>query len=469
MSGNFYDLIASRFPMDRREPCFLLADRAISYAELEAGAGRIAALLIAKGVQPGDRVAVKAPKSPETGMLYLAVLMAGGVYLPLNTAYTEHEVRYFLDDAEPRLFITDAAPLAVEAAGLTPLAAAIARAPDDLAAIVYTSGTTGRSKGAMISHANIAANALALHQAWGFRPGDVLLHALPIFHIHGLFVGLHTALLNGSPMVWQAKFDADDVVAGLARSTVLMGVPTFYTRLLEHPGFTRAAAARMRLFVCGSAPLLESTFAEFEARTGQRILERYGMSEAGIITSNPLEGDRIAGSVGFPLSGVELRIGGGDDTGGIEIKGPSVFSGYWRMPEKTAEEFTADGFFKTGDVGRQDADGRVWISGRAKDLIITGGFNVYPKEIELVLDTLPGVIESAVIAVPHPDFGEAVVAVIAGEGDEAAVIAAARERLAAFKAPKRVFFVTDLPRNAMGKVQKAALRTDYAKIFQAAD
>jgi malonyl-CoA/methylmalonyl-CoA synthetase len=469
MSGNFYDLIASRFPMDRREPCFLLADRAISYAELEAGAGRIAALLIAKGVQPGDRVAVKAPKSPETGMLYLAVLMAGGVYLPLNTAYTEHEVRYFLDDAEPRLFITDAAPLAVEAAGLTPLAAAIARAPDDLAAIVYTSGTTGRSKGAMISHANIAANALALHQAWGFRPGDVLLHALPIFHIHGLFVGLHTALLNGSPMVWQAKFDADDVVAGLARSTVLMGVPTFYTRLLEHPGFTRAAAARMRLFVCGSAPLLESTFAEFEARTGQRILERYGMSEAGIITSNPLEGDRIAGSVGFPLSDVELRIGGGDDTGGIEIKGPSVFSGYWRMPEKTAEEFTADGFFKTGDVGRQDADGRVWISGRAKDLIITGGFNVYPKEIELVLDTLPGVIESAVIAVPHPDFGEAVVAVIAGEGDEAAVIAAARERLAAFKAPKRVFFVTDLPRNAMGKVQKAALRTDYAKIFQAAD
>jgi malonyl-CoA/methylmalonyl-CoA synthetase len=469
MSGNFYDLLASRFPMDRREPCFLLADRAISYAELEAGAGRIAALLIAKGVQPGDRVAVQAPKSPEAVMLYLAVLMAGGVYLPLNTAYTEHEVRYFLDDAEPRLFITDAAPLAEEAAALTPLAEAVARAPDDLAAIVYTSGTTGRSKGAMISHANIAANAVALHQAWGFQSGDVLLHALPIFHIHGLFVGLHTALLNGSPMVWQAKFDADDVLAGLARSTVLMGVPTFYTRLLQHPGFNRQAVAHIRLFVCGSAPLLESTFAEFEARTGQRILERYGMSEAGIITSNPLEGDRIAGSVGFPLSGVELRIGGGDDTGGIEIKGPSVFSGYWRMPEKTAEEFTADGFFKTGDVGRQDADSRVWISGRAKDLIITGGFNVYPKEIELVLDTLPGVVESAVIAVPHPDFGEAVVAVIAGTGDEAAVIAAARGKLAAFKAPKRVFFVTDLPRNAMGKVQKAALRADYAKIFQAID
>lgn len=468
MSGNFYDLLASRFPADRSRPCFLLAESTISYGDLEFGAARIAALLIAKGVQPGDRVAVQAQKSPEAVMLYLAVLMAGGVYLPLNTAYTEHEVRYFLDDAEPRLFITDAAPLASEATVLTPLAQAIHRAPDDLAAIVYTSGTTGRSKGAMISHANIAANARALHQAWGFRPGDVLLHALPIFHIHGLFVALHTALLNGSPMVWQAKFDANDVLAGLVRSTVLMGVPTFYTRLLEHPGFTREAVAHMRLFVSGSAPLLESTFAEFEARTGQRILERYGMSEAGIITSNPLDGARIAGSVGFPLQGVKLRIGG-KETGGIEIKGPSVFSGYWRMPEKTAEEFTADGFFKTGDVGRQDPDGRVWISGRAKDLIITGGFNVYPKEIELVLDALAGVIESAVIAIPHPDFGEAVVGVIAGEGDEAAVIAAAREKLAAFKAPKRVFFVADLPRNAMGKVQKAALRAEYAKIFQAAD
>ncbi len=465
MTGNFYDLLASRFPADRTAPCFLLPDGEISYGALEAGAGRLAALLIDRGVQPGDRVAVQAPKSPEAVMLYLAVLMAGAVYLPLNTAYTEHEVRYFLDDSEPKLFVTDAAPLAAEAATLAPLTQAMVRAPDDLAAIVYTSGTTGRSKGAMISHANIAANALALHQAWGFRPGDVLLHALPIFHIHGLFVALHTALLNGSPMVWQAKFDADEVLAGLPRATVLMGVPTFYTRLLEHPGFTREAAAHMRLFVCGSAPLLESTFDAFEARTGQRILERYGMSEAGIITSNPLDGARIAGSVGFSLPGVELRIGGGEDTGGIEIKGPSVFSGYWRMPEKTAEEFTADGFFKTGDVGRQDPDGRVWISGRAKDLIISGGFNVYPKEIELVLDTLPGVVESAVIAVPHPDFGEAVVAVIAGEGEEAAVIAAARQRLAAFKAPKRVFFVPDLPRNAMGKVQKAALRAAYADIF----
>lgn len=468
MSDNFYDLLASRFPTDRAAPCLLVGEQTLSYGAVEAGAGRLAALLVQKGVRPGDRVAVQAPKSPEQVMLYLAVLKVGAVYLPLNTGYTEHEIDYFRGDAEPVLFVTDAALLAREAQRLEPLATAVPRAAEDLAAIVYTSGTTGRSKGAMISHANLAANALALHRAWGFQPGDVLLHALPIFHIHGLFIALHTALLNGSAIVWLAKYDADEVLAALSRSTVMMGVPTFYTRLLEHPGFTREAARHMRLFVCGSAPLLESTFADFEARTGQRILERYGMSEAGIITSNPLIGERVAGSVGYPLPGVDLRIAkeaGGGETGEIEIKGPSVFSGYWRMPEKTREEFTADGYFKTGDVGRQDADGRVWISGRAKDLIISGGFNVYPKEIELVLDALPGVIESAVIAVPHPDFGEAVVAVIAGEGEEAAVIAAARSKLAAFKTPKRVFFVSDLPRNAMGKVQKAALRAIYAGAF----
>ncbi len=462
MSDNVYALLASGFPSDRASPCFLIGERTISYGALETGAARLAALLIRRGVNPGDRVAVQAPKSPESVMLYLAVLMAGAVYLPLNTAYTAHEVRYFLDDAEPALFVADAVPLAREAEALAPLAAPVERAADDLAAIVYTSGTTGRSKGAMINHRNMAANAVALHRAWGFRPGDVLLHALPIFHIHGLFVALHTALLNGSPMLWHAKFDADAVLADLPRATVMMGVPTFYTRLLEHPGLGRAQAEPMRLFVCGSAPLLESTFEAFAARTGHRILERYGMSEAGIITSNPLDGERIAGSVGYPLPGVEVRT---DRAGGIEIRGESVFSGYWRMPEKTREEFTSDGFFKTGDVGRQDPDGRLWISGRAKDLIISGGFNVYPKEIELVLDVLPGVTESAVIAVPHPDFGEAVVAVIAGRGEESAVIDAARERLAGFKAPKRVFFVDDLPRNAMGKVQKAVLRAEYAGVF----
>jgi malonyl-CoA/methylmalonyl-CoA synthetase len=318
----------------------------------------------------------------------------------------------------------------------------------------------------MLSHGNLATNAVALREIWGFSPKDVLLHALPIFHVHGLFVALHCAFLSGAPMVWLAKFTDPEVLAGLSRSTVMMGVPTFYTRLLANPAFTREATAHMRLFISGSAPLLSSTFAEFEERTGMRILERYGMSEAVIITSNPLHGERIAGSVGYPLPGVELRIGGGGETGVIEIRGPSVFGGYWRMPEKTAEEFTADGFFITGDVGRQDPDGRVWISGRAKDLIISGGFNIYPKEVELVIDELPGVAESAVIGVPHPDFGEGVVAVVIGKGDEAAMIAACRAQLAPYKSPKRVLFVDELPRNAMGKVQKNLLRARYAALFE---
>jgi malonyl-CoA/methylmalonyl-CoA synthetase len=463
---NLYDLLASRFPGDRTRACFILNDGTeISYGALEAGVGRIAALLKDRGVVVGDRVALQAAKSAEGVMVYLAALKIGAVFLPLNQAYTPSEVDYFLKDAEPKVFITDPVAFAAEAAGLAPVLETTPREDGDLASIIYTSGTTGRSKGAMLSHGNLAANAIALHQAWGFTPDDVLLHALPIFHVHGLFVALHCAFLSGCPMVWLPKFDDAEVLAGLKRSTVMMGVPTFYTRLLASEGFTREAAAHMRLFVCGSAPLLESTFAEFEARTGQRILERYGMSEAVIITSNPLEGERIAGSVGFPLPGVELRIGGGEATGVIEIRGPSVFGGYWRMPEKTAEEFTADGFFITGDVGRQDADGRVWISGRAKDLIISGGYNVYPKEVELVLDEMEGVTESAVVGVPHPDFGEAVVAVVIGQGDEAAMIAAAREQLAAFKTPKRVFFVDDLPRNAMGKVQKNLLRERFGGTF----
>jgi malonyl-CoA/methylmalonyl-CoA synthetase len=317
----------------------------------------------------------------------------------------------------------------------------------------------------MLTHGALAANALALHEAWGFTPDDVLLHALPIFHVHGLFVALHCAFLSGCPMVWLNRFDEAAVMEGLSGATVMMGVPTFYTRLLAHPGLTREATAHLRLFISGSAPLLESAFEAFEARTGHRILERYGMSEAVIITTNPLEGERKPGSVGFPLPGVDLRIGGGEETGVIEIRGPSVFSGYWRMPEKTAEEFTADGFFITGDVGRRDPDGRLWISGRAKDLIISGGYNVYPKEVELVLDEQPGVRESAVIGVPHPDFGEGVVAVVEGQGDEAALVSALRSRLAGYKTPKRVVFVDSLPRNAMGKIQKALLRQTYAQIF----
>jgi len=467
MSDNLYELLASRFPVDRTRPCFLLADGSeISYGALETAAGRIAALMIARGVVPGDRVALQVEKSPEAVMIYLAALMAGAVFLPLNAAYTPTEIEYFLADAEPRLFIQDARGFARQAETLEPLGAAVPRTASDLASIIYTSGTTGRSKGAMLSHGNLAANALALHQAWGFTPDDVLLHALPIFHVHGLFVALHCAFLSGAPMVWLPKYDDLQVVACLARATVMMGVPTFYTRLLANPAFTHEAAAHMRLFICGSAPLLEATFAEFEARTGQRILERYGMSEAVIITSNPLDGDRIAGSVGFPLPGVELRIGGGEATGVLEIRGPSVFGGYWRMPEKTAEEFSSDGFFITGDVGRQDPDGRVWISGRAKDLIISGGYNVYPKEIELVIDECPGITESAVIGLPHPDFGEAVCAVVIGKSDEASILARVREKLAGFKIPKRIFFVDELPRNAMGKVQKNLLRQKYGASFE---
>ncbi len=467
MSANLYDLLAGRFPADRTKPCFLLSDgSAISYGALEAGAAHVAGRLRAEGVQPGDRVALQAEKSAEVIMIYLGVLKAGAVFLPLNSAYTAAEVDYFLRDAEPKVFVTDPPAWVAEARRHPALAETAPREAADLASLIYTSGTTGRSKGAMLSHGNLADNALALHAAWGFTPDDVLLHALPIFHVHGLFVALHCALLSGAPMVWLSKFSDAEVLAGLKRSTVMMGVPTFYTRLLANPAFTREASAGVRLFISGSAPLLPSTFDEFEERTGQRILERYGMSEAVIITTNPLHGERIAGSVGYPLPGVELRIAGGEQTGVIQIKGPSVFSSYWRMPEKTAEEFTADGFFITGDIGRRDADGRVWISGRAKDLIISGGYNVYPKEVELVLDEMPGVTESAVIGVPHPDFGEGVVAVVIGEGEEAALIAEARRQLAAYKAPKRVVFVGELPRNTMGKVQKNLLRERFADLFK---
>ena len=462
---NLYQLIQSRFPADRAKACFCLPDgRAVSYAMLEEGVGRAAALLRAKGVKPGDRVAAQVEKSVGSVMLYLATLKVGAIYAPLNTAYTEAELKYFIADLEPALVVDDIRPFAGQSHAYAPDPVIEPVAQHDIAAIIYTSGTTGRSKGAMLSHANLAANAEALIQTWGYTQEDVLLHALPIFHVHGLFIALHCALMTGSSMLWLDKFSESEVLAALPRATVMMGVPTFYTRLLANPQFTREAASHMRVFISGSAPLLESTFSQFEARTGKRILERYGMSEAVIITSNPLNGERVAGSVGFALPGVQLRIEGGE-IGAIEIKGPSVFAGYWRNPEKTAEDFTIDGFFKTGDLGRQDRDGRVWITGRAKDLIISGGYNVYPKEIELVLDELPGVSESAVIGVPHKDFGEGVVAVCIAEADEAAIITAAREKLANFKAPKRVVCVDELPKNAMGKVQKNVLRARYKDLF----
>jgi malonyl-CoA/methylmalonyl-CoA synthetase len=385
--------------------------------------------------------------------------------VPLNTAYTPAEVGSFIADAEPAIVVADGHLSLGDFAPEPAAFETVPRRPDDLAAILYTSGTTGRSKGAMLSHDNLASNALVLKDYWRWQAGDVLIHALPIYHVHGLFVALHGALLNGSTMLWHKSFDADAVIADLGRATILMGVPTYYVRLAAHSGLTREASAGMRLFVSGSAPLLEATFAEFEARTGHRILERYGMTEAGMICSNPYEGERIPGTVGFPLPGVEARIR--DEV--LEIRGPNLFKGYWRQPEKTAEEMRADGFFITGDIATMDDEGRVAIVGRAKDLIIAGGLNIYPKEIELAIDAVPGVAESAVIGVPHPDLGEAAVAVVVRADpalDEAAILAALSD-LARFKQPRLILFADALPRNAMGKVQKAALRDAHRDLFGA--
>jgi len=471
----------------------------LSYAALDRLTAAYAGALIASGAGPGERVAAQVDKSPEAIALYLACLRTGAIFIPLNTAYTPDEVRYFMQDAEPVLLICRPADtralqpaansagqvLTLDAGGRGSLADNAARcAPDirisdcnadDPAAIVYTSGTTGRSKGAVLTHGNLASNALTLHALWGFEPGDVLLHALPTFHVHGLFVALHTAMLNASTVLFLPKFEAGAVRAALRDATVMMGVPTFYTRLLEDPGFGRRDCAHMRLFISGSAPLLPETFEQFHSRTGHRILERYGMTEAGMIASNPLHGERIAGTVGYALPGVELRLRAGTkpaataETGEIEIRGPNVFTGYWRMPEKTAGEFTEDGFFRTGDLGRLAADGRLSIVGRAKDLIISGGYNIYPREIEALIDAVGGVAESAVIGVPHADFGEGVVAVIVPDEDAPAgedkIRAALNGRLARFKHPKHYVFVDTLPRNALGKVEKARLREACAGVL----
>jgi malonyl-CoA/methylmalonyl-CoA synthetase len=499
MNDNLYALIASRFPADQDASAIETHDgRRWTWRDLERATARLANLLASRELPAGSRIAVQVDKSVEALCLYLATLRAGHVFLPLNPAYQHAEIDGFVDDAEPAVIVCKpdhlgwVAPIAT-ARGVTcvytladdgrgTLFEAAARLPDtfrtvsrlasDLAAILYTSGTTGRSKGAMLSHGNLSSNALVLHTAWRWRRGDVLLHALPIFHVHGLFVASHGALMSGNTMIWLPRFDPEEVVRHLARATVFMGVPTMYVRLLDEPSFTAQAASSMRLFVSGSAPLLADTFRQFEARTGQRILERYGMSETIMLTSNPYDGNRVAGTVGLPLPGVSVRVV--DDAGralvapeigAIEVKGPNVFSGYWRMPHKTREEFTADGWFRTGDLGRWDANGYLSIVGRSKDLIITGGYNVYPKEIESYLDDIEGVVESAVFGVPHRDFGEAVTAVVvAAPGaalDEAMIIAAMKSRIAGFKVPKRVHVVDALPRNAMGKVQKNALRERY--------
>jgi malonyl-CoA/methylmalonyl-CoA synthetase len=499
MNQNLYAIFQSRFPQNRDEPLLHLPQGGIvSYAAADEGSASYAALLAGLGLRPGDRVAVQVEKSPEALLLYLACLRAGLVYLPLNSAYQEGEVSYFLENAEPGAVVAQprsmpwlqplAARLGIrnvfsldehgegtlrEAARAAPTRfETVERSGEDLAAILYTSGTTGRSKGAMLSHRNLASNADVLHRSWGFRPGDVLVHMLPLFHVHGLFVACHCVLMNGTSMRFHAKFDAKRAIEEFSRSTVFMGVPTLYTRLLAEPALTPESCAKMRLFTSGSAPLLAETHVQFERRTGHRILERYGMTETGMLTSNPLEGDRRAGSVGPALPGVTVRVV--DDEahacapgaiGHVQVKGPNVFSGYWRMPEKTAEEFTADGFFRTGDVGSLSADGYLTIVGRSKDLIISGGYNVYPKEIELALDELPGVQESAVVGVPHADFGEAVIGVVVPRAGarpaERELIDALRTRLANFKVPKRVYIVDELPRNAMGKVQKNVLRDRY--------
>ncbi|WP_291732910.1 malonyl-CoA synthase [Leisingera sp. F5] len=471
-------------------------DGTVTFGALFAGAERMAAALAALGVQPGDRIAVQVQKTIQAIELYLGTIMAGGIFLPLNTAYTGSEVAYFVGDATPRAVVCDPARfeeisaisgeaevLTLDAAGqgtLRDLADGqpgfepVARGAGDLAAILYTSGTTGRSKGAMLSHDNLASNSLTLRDYWRFTKDDVLIHALPIFHTHGLFVATNVALLAGAQVVFLPGFDADAILEAMPAATALMGVPTFYTRLLADEQLTRDRAANMRLFISGSAPLLVDTHEQWEVRTGHRILERYGMTETNMSTSNPYDGERRAGTVGFPLPGVEARVMKDStevparEIGVLEVRGPNVFQGYWQMPEKTAEELQPDGWFITGDMAKIGADGYVTIVGREKDLIITGGFNVYPKEVESLIDDLPGVLESAVIGVPHPDFGEGVVAVVVPDGDGTsaeAIKSALSGQLAKFKQPKQIILLDALPRNTMGKVQKKALREEHAGLF----
>ncbi|MET0444396.1 MAG: malonyl-CoA synthase [Pseudorhodoplanes sp.] len=500
---NLFELIRHRVTDPARTFLIKPDGSTLSYGEMLDRTGQIANVLVLAGVEPGDRVAVQVEKTVENLLLYLAVLRAGAVYLPLNTAYTLSELDYFIGDAEPKLVVCDparrdglaeiarsravASVETLDANGQGSLTDAAKKAPkdfadvpredDDLAAILYTSGTTGRSKGAMLTHRNLSSNALTLKDYWRFTDKDVLLHALPIYHTHGLFVASNTLMLAGGSMIFLPKFDADEVMRFLPKATSMMGVPTFYTRLCKHPGVTKASTAHMRLFISGSAPLLAETHDEFRAKTGQAILERYGMTETSMNTSNPYDGDRIAGTVGFPLPGVEIRIADPEsgavlkqgEVGVLEVRGPNVFPGYWRMPDKTRAEFRADGYFITGDVAKIDERGYVHIVGRAKDLIITGGFNVYPKEVESEIDALPGVVESAVIGCPHPDFGEGVTAVVVlqkgASVDEKAIIDNLEGKLAKFKLPKRILFVEDLPRNTMGKVQKNVLREQNAKLY----
>jgi malonyl-CoA/methylmalonyl-CoA synthetase len=509
-NNNLFAALRAAFPSDL-DAIAVETDNGLNYSwrDLERGTAMLANLLKSLDLPEGARVAVQVEKSVEALMLYLATLRAGYVFLPLNTAYQSAEMEYFIGNAEPSVVVCSAknfgwvskiafkqgtqnvfslddnltGSLLDRAAQCSDQHEVVPRRADDLAAILYTSGTTGRSKGAMLSHGNLLSNAQVLKEYWGWTAtggpegrGDVLIHALPIFHVHGLFVAIHGALLNGSKMIWLSKFDPKLVVAKLPEATVFMGVPTLYVRLLAEPGLTRETCRHMRLFVAGSAPLLIETFKAWQERTGHTILERYGMSETAMLTSNPYDGERRGSTVGFALPGVRLRVQGEGgqslpvgEVGNIEVQGPNVFQGYWRMPEKTKEEFTADGFFKTGDVGKIDERGYIHIVGRSKDLIISGGYNVYPAEIEGYINDMPGVAESAVVGVPHPDFGEVGVAIVIAKAgstlDGEAIIGALKAGLANFKIPKRCFVVPELPRNTMGKVQKNLLREQHKQLF----
>ena len=517
-SQNLYAALRAGFPADLDSTAVETAGSAqplhYTWRDIERGSAMLANLLGSLNLPAASRVAAHTDKSVEALMLYLAVLRSGHVYLPLNNAYQADEVAYFIGNAEPAVVVCAgrnfgwisqiafkastshfsphvytlnddrSGTLLDRAAYQNDSQTPVPRGADDLAAILYTSGTTGRSKGAMLSHGNLLSNARVLKDFWAWRSaadgGDVLIHALPIFHVHGLFVASHGALLNGSKMIWFNRFDAAAVVARLPQATVFMGVPTLYVRMLAEAGLTREACSRMRLFISGSAPLLIETFKAWQQRTGHTILERYGMSETTMLTSNPYrpEAARRGGTVGLPLPGVALRVHDAKgsplpagDIGGIEVKGPNIFKGYWKMPEKTADEFTTDLWFKTGDLGHVDSDGVVTIVGRSKDLIISGGYNVYPAEIESYMNDLPGVAESAVVGVPHPDFGEVVVAVVVRkpgfELDAVTIVAQLKNRIANYKVPKQVFVSDDLPRNAMGKVQKALLREQHKALFTA--
>lgn len=490
-NANLYALFQSRFPKDMTKNFLQQEDGdCLTYGEMDQLSAKIAAALRARGIDRGDRILVQVEKSIGVVCLYLACLRIGAIYLPLNSAYTAKEVGYFIGNAHPALLVLPPEEitrhnissctmddLLREARQCAPRERIAHMEKNDLAAILYTSGTTGRSKGAMLSHGNLASNALALSEIWHWQPDDILLHALPVFHVHGLFVALHCALLGGSTVWFLPRLDVDALIRLMPRSTVLMGVPTFYTRLLDHPGFTGELCRNMRLFISGSAPLLAETFLRFEAVTGRRILERYGMTEAGMITSNPYDNaGRVAGTVGFALPGVSLRIADGDgnplppgETGILEYNGPNLFQGYWEMPEKTAEDMRPDGFFISGDMAVADETGRISIVGRVKDLIISGGFNIYPKEIEDAVDLLSGVVETAVVGCPHPDLGEAVVAVVIREQPasltEQGILDQLSGDLARFKQPRKIIFRDGLPRNTMGKVQKNILRDELKDLF----